>query len=338
MTLPQLEISYPETVVDACRLLEAGSEACQAIAGGTDLLMSLKDGQKQPDLIVDLWGVPGLSRIEYDPGKGLQIGALVTLGQLIRNRDVLSHYPVLAQAAGQVGSVQLQGMATIGGNLCQDSCCVYFNRPEEVRLSLPPCHKLGGNTCHVVPSSADCWAPYTGDLAPVLMALGGTVTVAGRNGEKVRPIAEIFTGDGSRPVDLGAGRLITKIMCPSPARHSGAVYFKLRPRETLDYAVVGVAVSLSLNAEDSRCEKAAVILTGVGRAPLAVAEAEELKGRKVTAEAIERIAKAATKLSHPVKSVSGTEPGYRRNMVKVHVERGLSVSLEAAMASIGDGT
>ena len=333
MALPELEISTPATVADACRYLEAG--AAEAIAGGTDLLPALKGGLKRPDRLVDLSGIAGLDGLDYSPRGGLEIGALVTLRRLAKDAAVKDHYPVLAEAALQVGSVQLQAMATVAGNLCQDTCCMYFDRPEEVRSSLAPCHKIGGSICHVVPSSDECWAPYSGDMAPVLMALGATVTVAGRGGEADRPLADIFTDDGARPLDLQPGQLITKIKCPPPAPHSGAAYLKLRPRATLDYAVVGVAARVTLDPKDMTCADAAIILTGVGSSPRAVAEAMGLGGERLTGEAIERVAKAAMKLSHPVKNVVGTQPGYRRAMVKVQVARALGESLKAAMASGG---
>ncbi len=336
MRLPELELASPATVAAACRLLEAGSDAAQAIAGGTDLLMALKDGQKFPGLIVDLAAIPGLDGLEYSPRSGLEIGALVTIRRLAEDPIVKRHYPVLAQAAGEVGSVQLQGMATLGGNLCQDTCCQYFNRSEDARRALPPCHKLGGCICHVVASSDECWAPYSGDMAPVLIALGATVTVADRHGESVRPLADLFSDDGVQPLSLEPGQLVTKLHCPIPSRHSGAAYFKLRPRATLDYAIVGVATSLSLNPADKTCADAAVVLTGVGASPKAVGETMGLRGVRLTDEAIGPVAKAATKMVHPVKNISGAHPGYRRSMVRVHVERGLRESHRLAMASFGD--
>ena len=334
MRLPELEIASPSTVADACRYLEAGSDVAQAIAGGTDLMLALKGGQKHPEMIVDLGTVAGLDGLDYSPRSGLEIGALVTLRRLIGDGAVKDHYPVVAQAAGEVGSIQLQGMATVAGNLCQDSCCQYFDRPEEVRRSLPPCHKLGGSICHVVPTSDDCRAPYSGDMAPVLIALGATVTVADREGETVRPLAEIFSDDGARPLALEPGQLVTRIHCPAPARYSGAAYFKLRPRATLDYAVVGVAASLTLDPADMTCTDAAVVMTGVEPSPKVVGDAAELRGKKVTDEGIERVVKAAMKIVHPIKNSTGASPGYRRRMVKVHVGRALRESLR--IASAGD--
>jgi 4-hydroxybenzoyl-CoA reductase subunit beta len=337
MKLPELELAYPASVADACRYLAAGRSEAQAIAGGTDLLVALKEGQKSPRKIVDLSNISGLDKIAYSPTGGLEIGALVTLHRVIREPLIRDLYPVIAQAAGEVGTAQLQAMATIGGNLCQDSCCMYFNRPEEVRRPLPPCHKLGGCICHVMPNSEQCWAPYAGDMAPVLIALGAQVTIANPEGEEIHPLTEIFSDDGAHPLKLEPGALITKIHCPSPAPHTGTAYFKTRPRETLDYAVAGVATSLSLDPTLMICEGASIVLTGVAASPKIVPEAKELQGQVITEEAIDRIANAAIKLSDPVRNVVGAEPGYRRTMVAVNVKRSLQAAFQLAAASMEKG-
>lgn len=333
MRLPEFELASPHTIAEACGFLEGGRDEAQVIAGGTDLLVALKEGQKAPKVVVDLCGIGGLDGIDYSPYNGLEIGALVTLRQLANNADVRGHYPILEHAALQVGTPQLQSMATIGGNLCQDSCCMYFNRPAEVRLPLPPCHKLGGCVCHVVPTSPKCWAPYAGDLAPALIAIGATVTVADSNGEKTMMVAEIFSEDGARPVVLEGGQFITKIHCPPPATRTGAVYIKIRSREALDYAVAGVAARVRLDDTSDICAKATIVLTGVGSFPVVVPDTVDLWGHALTDAAIEKVAEAATKLSFPVKNVVGTEPGYRRSMVKLNVERSLREAARLAAAA-----
>lgn len=337
MTLPELELASPRTIADACGFLAASGADAQVIAGGTDLLMALKQGQMQPATLVDLGGVAGLDGIDFSPQTGLSIGALVTLQRLARDTIVQRHYPVLAKAAGQVGTPQIQGMATLGGNLCQDSCCMYFNRPAEVRRPLPPCHKLGGCVCHVVPTSPSCWAPYAGDTAPVLIALGATVTIADPSGETTQPLVDLFSDDGAQPLKLQPGQLITQVHCAAPAPHSGTVYLKLRPRATLDYPIAGVAASVTLDSKTKKCARAAVVLTGVASAPKVVEEAEALAGAAVTTANIERVAGAAIKLAYPVKNVVGSEPGYRRTMVKVNVVRGLREALSIASAALEDG-
>jgi len=336
MRLPEMELVSPATVDEACRYLSASAGTAQVIAGGTDLLVALKEGQKAPETLVDLAALPGLDGIAYAPESGLEVGALVTLRRLAGDAVIQHHFPALAHAARQVGTAQIQSMATVGGNICQDSCCMYFNRPVEVRRPLPPCHKLGGCVCHVVPTSPACWAPYAGDLAPVLIALGATVTVAGRDGATDLPLAEIFTDEGAKPLNLAPDQFITTVRCPAPAGPAGAAYIKLRPRETLDYAVVGVAAGVTLNPTDLTCQDATVVLTGVASSPKIVEEAGTLRGTRLTEDVIAPVAAAATKLAYPVKNVVGSEPGYRRAMVTVHVAQALNDAL--ALAANGSET
>lgn len=330
MRLPELELVAPASVAEASRYLGQGADTAQMIAGGTDLLVALKAGQKHPGTLVDLSSIAGLDGIDYAPETGLELGAMVTLKRLARDPAIRTHYPALAYAAAQVGTPQLRAMGTLGGNICQDSCCMFFNRPEAVRRPLPPCHKLGGSICHVVPTSPDCWAPYAGDVAPALIALGAAVDVEDGNGVKSRPLADIFSDDGARPLTLEAGQMITKIRCPAPGAHSGATYIKLRPRQTMDYPVVGVAASLVLDPADMTCVRAVVVLTGVASGPKQVPEAGDLTGGKVSDSEIDTLAKAAMKLSYPVKNVTGADPGYRRSMVEVLVARALREALREA--------
>ncbi len=332
MNLPEFKLTSPKTVAKACGYLESDRDEAQVIAGGTDLLVALKEGLKTPKVVVDLGGVQGLDGIDYAPDSGIEIGAMVTLRRLAENTDIREHYPVLADAALKVGSPQLRAMATVGGNLCQDSCCMFFNRPAEIRLPLPPCYKLGGSICHVVLDSPKCWAPYAGDMAPALMAIGATVTVADSSGEKTVAVADIFSEDGARPVVLEAGQIITKIHCPAPPPRSGAVYMKMRLRNVLDYAVAGVAARVRLEDRGETLAEAVIVLTGVGSYPMAVEEAAELAGGTLTESAVEKVAIAATRLSYPVKNVIGAEPRYRRSIVKLNVERSLRQAARLAAA------
>ena len=333
MRVPEFELVSPSTVAEACGFLGGDRDGTRVIAGGTDLLVALKEGLKTPKVVVDLGGVEDLAKIVYTPAGGLEIGSMVTLRRLAGDAMVRKHYPVLTYAALQVATPQIQSMATVGGNLCQDSCCMYFNRPAEVRLPLPPCHKLGGSVCHVVLDSPTCWAPYAGDMAPALMAIGATVTVADRNGEKTIPVGDIFCDDGARPVVLDPGQLITKIRCPAPRPRSGAVYIKMRARNTLDYAVAGVAASVRLEAAGETCAEATVVLTGVGSCPMAVSEAAGIVGKPLSDEILEKVAEAATRLSYPVKNVVGSDPAYRRDMVKLNVKRSVREAVRIAAAA-----
>ncbi len=274
MMLPKFDYAEPKTLRRACHLLE--DDAAIAIAGGTDLLQALKNRLKTPRVLVDLTSIPRLARISYSNKTGLKLGALVTLRELARNTVVAEKYPLLAQAVRQVGSPQLQAMGTVGGNLCQDTMCLFYNRPPMTRQMLAPCYKLGGRVCHAVSGSADCWAVYCGDLAPVLMTLDARVKLVRATGqatgsrgnaqqsrpftafragtssaeselrEEIIPVHKLFSGDGLRPNILKSGQILTEILLPPPAPRSGGAYLKLRMRQTIDYPLLGVAVHLSL--------------------------------------------------------------------------------------------
>lgn len=222
MRLAQFDLVSPGTLRAACHFLEGQGNAAQIIAGGTDLLTAMKNRLKSPRLLVDLRGIPHLDDIHFSPRSGLRVGAMVTLRRLAADPAVKVHYPALAQAASQVGSPQLQAMGTLGGNLCQDTCCLYFNRSPMLRSPLQPCHKLGGSVCHVVSGSKGCWATYCGDLAPALMALRAQVTVAGPEGTSHVPLADLFSGDGRWPHSLRPGQIVAGIAVPPPGRRWGA--------------------------------------------------------------------------------------------------------------------
>ncbi|MBI2985948.1 MAG: FAD binding domain-containing protein [Deltaproteobacteria bacterium] len=329
MKLPRFKYVEPRSIRKACEFLQAPQDEVQIIAGGTDLIMALKNRQKIPKLLVDISGIPGLKEIKYSDKDGLRVGVLATLRHLTAHPVVREKYPVLVQAALSVGTPQIRAMSTIGGNLCQDTCCMYFNRSAMVRQTLEPCHKLGGQVCHVVNASEECWATYAGDVAPALLVLRARVKIAGLRGEKVVPLHELFSCDGKRPHTLRPGQLVTEIQVPAPSPSSGGAYLKLRQRETLDYPLLGVAVNLTMEGEDGICKDASLALTAVDKAPVVVEEANRLKGKKLTHELMQDLTKAAIKRAHPIKDLCDLTATYRRNMVNVYVESATQQALQS---------
>ncbi len=318
MTLPPFELMRPFTIADASALLTVPES--ELIAGGTQLLFAMKNRSRSPRRLVDLSAIPALRTIVFDAQHGLTAGAGVTLAQLAAHRDVLRHYPVVASAARLVATPQIQSMATVAGNVCQNTCCLYVDRAPEQRDSLAPCLKLHGFACHVVTGSEACRANYAGDLAPVLIALGATATIVSASSEAERPIPALFTGDGMRPIALEPGEIMTAIHLPPPRPRSGAAYLKLRQRQSLEYPLLGVAAAVTL-AADGTCESAAVVLTGVDRRPIVVEAARSLIGQVIADSALERVAQAASKSAHPVKNAFGYSPGYRTRVIKPFVVR-----------------
>lgn len=329
MKLPRFKYVDPTSLAKACRLLEAHGEEAMVIAGGTDLLQALKNRLKMPTVLVDLKNLPRLGVLTYSESKGLTIGAMVSLRHLANSPVVKDKYPVLAQAALQVASPQLQSMGTVGGNLCQDNLCLYYNRSPMVRASLEPCLKMGGDVCHAVSGSKDCWAVYSGDLAPVLMTLGAQVSITDTRGKEIIPLRSFYSGDGKKPNVLEPGRVVTAIRVPPPTPHSGATYFKLRLRKVMDYALLGVAANVSLR--NGVCEAAGLALTGIDKAPLWIQEAQSLVGKRIGDEEIMKLADAAHRRAHPLNNVSELTPKYRRDMIDVYTRLAIERACETAV-------
>src|SRR5512140_3500109 len=176
MILPKFKYTAPQSLNEACKIAAEEGYDASIIAGGTDILQSLKYRLKKPGTLIDISSLPDLNNIADTPD-GLAIGSLVTMRRLAAHDTVRKRYPLLAQAALSIGSTQLQAMGTIGGNLCQDTCCIFYNLPPASREGLDPCFKLGGEICHAVKSSKSCWATYAGDMAPALLVLQATITI-----------------------------------------------------------------------------------------------------------------------------------------------------------------
>jgi 4-hydroxybenzoyl-CoA reductase subunit beta len=330
MKLPAFEYAEPDSMDEACRTLVAQNGNARIIAGGTELLQAMKNHVKFPRLLVSLERIPSLTEIQYDPGNGLTFGALVTLDRLADHADIKAGYSVIAAAAQTVGGPQLQAMGTVGGNLCQDCCCIYYNRPPDLRKRQGPCYKLGGGVCHAVKHSPDCHAVYSGDLAPVLIALGAQVTLAEPAGAKTIPIQEMYSGNGAHPLNLKPGQVARKIRIPEQGNRTGGAYLKLRRRKAIDYPLLGVAAVISLEDDSESCRSAKVAMTGIGSAPVAIEPADKLQGHPITDDRLAELAEEARSLARPVANIVGFSPRYRRDMVRVYVQTAVKQALADA--------
>jgi 4-hydroxybenzoyl-CoA reductase subunit beta len=321
MQLPSFEHLQASSLDEALGFLAEHGERARIIAGGTDLLVSMKQRLLVPEYLVNLKAVPELDYISQDDG-GLRIGALTTLSSLIRSSAVGEHFPILTQAARMVSAPPLQEMGTVGGNLCLNTRCLYYNQSRFWRQVRGPCYKTGGDRCHVVEGGKRCLATYQGDLAPALIALGATITLAKKGGERALPLVELYTGKGERPLALEAGEILTEVRVPASAAGAGGDYQKLRQRGAMDYPLVGVAAAVRRDGSDV-CAWARVALTGVGTGPLVVQKAGDLlQGRRVDEALMSQAADAAYELARPVNNV-GSEATYRRKMVRVLTRRAL---------------
>jgi 4-hydroxybenzoyl-CoA reductase subunit beta len=333
MRLPKFEHLQPESLEEALGLLSEYGEEVKVIAGGTDLLVSMKHRLLTPKYLLNLKGLAELDFIE-DGKEGLRIGALTRLTTLIKSALVREKFPVLAQAASYVSAPPLRNMGTLGGNLCLNTRCFFYNQSQFWRQARPLCFKTGGGTCHVVKGGDHCYSVYQGDLAPVLIALEARVKLAKKGGERVIPLLDLYTDRGEEPIALEAGEILTEVEIPRPAPDNksgrsslttaswGGDYQKLRYRGAMDFPLVGVAAVLNWNG--GSCARARVVLTAVASAPVVVEEASKLlEGQKPDEEAISRAAEVAYEMAHPVANV-GSTPLYRRKMVRVMTKRAIA--------------
>jgi 4-hydroxybenzoyl-CoA reductase subunit beta len=321
MQLPRFEHLQPASLGEALDLLAEYGEQAKIIAGGTDLLISMKQRLLTPDHLLDLKTIPQLDFIDADNG-GLRIGALTKLATIINSSLIRERFPVMAQAAGMVAAPPLQNMGTLAGNLCLNTRCFYYNQSSFWRQARAACYRTGGDRCHVVKGGKRCLATYQGDMAPVLITLGATLRVISSGGEREIPLAGLYTGRGKRPLALEPHEIVAEVRVPAPVDGMAGDYQKLRLRGSMDFPLAGVAVILGRDGAGT-CNKATVVLTGVGTGPLVVDEATRLlEGHQVTDVSVAHAAEAAYEAARPVDNV-GSDALYRRKMVRVLARRAI---------------
>jgi 4-hydroxybenzoyl-CoA reductase subunit beta len=323
LRLPKINLIFPSTVKEACSHLEQNKGEAEVLAGGTDLLVACKLRNIKPVHLVSLKKIPELTGVTYQEKTGLRIGAMTPLSVMRYNPYIMKYYPALFQAAAAVGTPQLREMATIGGNLCLNTRCIYYNQSDNWRKSRAVCFKMGGDQCHVVPKGKKCYATFSGDIAPVLIALNAKVKLTSCSGEREIPLENLYSGEAKDPLSLRTDEILTELIVPTPMGKQSSAYLKYRLRKAICFPLVGVGVGIRLEAEGI-CADCRVVLTGMGSRPIIVPHAESLlKGNIFTEELIDQIAEKATHAGNPVANTSGSTPAYRRRMAGVLTRRAL---------------
>lgn len=285
----------PQTLSEAQTLLRENNGSAKIIAGGTDLIPALKRGNLDPRILVNLKKISGLNFITYEAASGLKIGPLTTLQTLVHSPEVRENYPIIAKAAGKVASYQIRNRGTIGGNICLNNRCRFFNQSEFWHKAYPDCRKTGGNTCYVARGGEQCYALMSSDLVPALVAYGAQVKIAGADGEKVVDLERFFTGEGAGVNILRPGDIVTAVMLP-PAEGLRAAFSKYNYRETVDFAMVSAAVTIGVNPAGV-VYQARIVLGGVAATPLRCPDAEETLTKEAGAgiEVAAKVGAAAAK-------------------------------------------
>ncbi|HMY78341.1 MAG TPA: 4-hydroxybenzoyl-CoA reductase subunit beta [Thauera aminoaromatica] len=298
----------PATLADAVSALAA--DGAVPLAAGTDLLPNLRRGLGQPAVLVDLTGIGGLETISILADGSLRIGAGATLEAIAEHGLVRNAWPALAEAAAAVAGPTHRAAATLGGNLCQDTRCIFYNQSEWWRAGNGYCLKYQGDKCHVIVKNDRCYATYHGDVAPALMVLGARVEIAGPAGRRSLAVEELFREDGAGHLSLGRGELVVAVEVP-PASGWRTAYAKARIRDAVDFPLAGVAVALRRDGD--RVAGLKVAITGTNSAPLRV-PTDELVGGRWDAAAAETLSQLVRKTSNVLKTTV-TGVGYRRRVL-----------------------
>ncbi len=336
LTLPRFELVEPRSLDELLAHLAAHGAESLMVAGGTDALPNLKHRLHEPRFVVHLGRLDEL-RFVRDEAEGLHLGPLVTLAALARNETVRRHHPTLAKAAGLVAGPQLRAMGTVGGNLCLDTRCTYYNQSYFWRQALGFCLKKDGQLCHVVPAGRRCVAAHSSDLAPVLISLGAEVEVAVRDAaggiaRRRMPVDAFFVADGLHNNVLGPGEVVTRVLVPARARGLACGYQKLRARRAIDFPLLSVAFAARL--EDGRCADATLVVSALAARPRVVHGVEPIvAGRPLDERAAEALGQAAHRQCRPLANVPYDED-WRHEMVPVFVRRAVREAASAAAAPL----
>ncbi|MGE5743993.1 MAG: FAD binding domain-containing protein [Gemmatimonadota bacterium] len=329
LRLPSFTYRQPKTLRDALAMkADAGPEGSY-VAGGTDLYPNMKRRQQEPRTVISLMGVPELQAVGRSGGRadgGLEIGACITLSDLTACPPVRLSAPAVAVAAELVSTPLLRNMGTLGGNLCLDTRCNYYDQSYEWRKAIDFCMKKDGAICWVAPSSPRCWAVNSSDVAPVMVAIGAEYVLVGPARDRVVPAARFYNNDGINYLTKQPDEILSAVRLPA-ADGWDAVYHKLRRRGSFDFPVLGVAAWIRWEGrgtrDGGRVVDARIVLGGVASHPQEVVEAgAALKGSALTDDAIAAAAEAAF---HPSKPMDNTDfdLSWRKQMTRVYVTRAL---------------
>jgi 4-hydroxybenzoyl-CoA reductase subunit beta len=314
--MPNFEFKRATSLAEAVAWLGADSSA-KLIAGGTDLVPNLRRGIEPARVLVDLAGVPGLAEIAFEAG-ALTLGARVTLARLAGDAVIACEYPALAEAARAIAGPGHRSAATLAGNLCLDTRCIFYNQSEWWRAANGYCLKRGGTVCHVAPQGKRCHAAFSGDLAPALLVRGAEVDLSSTRGTRRLALADLYRDDGAAHLTLARDEVLTGVRVPAAPPNLRSAYRKARTRGAMDFPLAGVAVGLSVH--EGMLSALRVAITGTNSNPILLAGCDEFVGRSVDAELLAQLGKLVQKQVSPMRSTV-TQSNYRRQVAAVLAQR-----------------
>ncbi len=319
MSLPGFKLLRPRVVDEAIAHLGKHADNIRVLAGGTDLIPSMRQKLFEPEYVLDLRGIPELRGIRSLENGALEIGAATPLSAIEKSSFLRQHFSVLAEAAATVASPVLRNMGTIGGNICLDTRCLWYNQSLTWRKGCGFCIKKDGDLCHVAPGGTKCWAAFSGDTPPALLCLNAELEIADANGARRVSLRDFYTGDGEKYRNLLPTELVTRVFLPAEYADYCGIYRKLRVRGSIDYPLAGVAVVMKRS--NGHVDDARISITAVNPAPYLVERAGEMLIGKAVDEALaEAVGDLAARTAKPL-TTSALTPEYRREMIRVFTKR-----------------
>ncbi len=314
--LPDFRLSRPASYAEAAALL-AGDPGARLLAGGTDLMPNLRRGLEAPSRLVDLGQVQGADEVEFRDTE-LQLGAGVTLARLAADPRITSDYTALGEAARAAAGPAHRSVATLGGNLCLDTRCVFYNQSAWWRQANDFCLKRDGSICHVAPQGTRCHAAFSGDLAPALIALGAQAEWLSPRGTRRLTLADCYRDDGAAHLTNQRDEVLVRVCVPAPSAGCVSGYRKARVRGAMDFPLAGVAIALRL--KDGMLGALRVALTGTNSHPLWLQGTDTLLGKPLDDASLAALGKLVQKQVSPMRTTV-THSNYRRLVAAVHAQR-----------------
>lgn len=308
--MPAFTLHRPGTAAEAVKL-KAGDKTSRYLAGGTDMIVNVRRGIEAPETMIDLTAIEAITEIASD-GDGVRIGAGVKLADLAAHADIARDYPAIAEAAASVAGPTHRQYGTIGGNLCLDTRCLFYNQSQWWRESNDFCLKHLGDVCHVAPGGKRCFAAFSGDVAPAMLVYGATADLEGPNGARTIPLSELYRNDGMDHLALETDELLVSVYLPKPAAGSVSAYEKSRIRGSIDFPLAGCAVRLSVS--DGKVADISIALTAVNPYPHIVKGTDAFVGRALDDEALDEIREMVRTQAKPMRTTT-VRPWYRRRVV-----------------------
>ena len=324
--LPKFEHLCPASLEEGAQLLgRHGANACLA-AGGTDLFPRLKQGLSHPKVVVSLKGL-AIDSPRLSPKGHLHINALMPLADVARSPEVLEKAPMLTEAIMSVGSNQIRHMGTLGGNICLENRCSYYNQFHSFQF-VEPCFKRNGARCYLIPNGKKCMAVFMADTVPALICLGAKVKIIAADSRRQLPVGKLYTGNALKPLILSQDEIISEVIIPNPQTVRGTAFNKFSLRGGMEFAGLTVAVRLDMADGTETCAAACITVGAISTGPVRAFKAEKaMVGAALSNKLFQKIAAMAAGEIRPVMHHGYSVP-FLRECLKVLTYRLLALAAE----------